>query len=426
MFDEKGDLPARFPEKLDVTLSPQVTPDKEEVKGKSEEHALRKASETIREAQKEASQKEVPPPLLKEHISLTRDQETWIRKTDDAIAEERLQEFHSFTSDYLKKKDTLLGKPKLRLSDLKKYGVPAGVIKVLGVSNNFVRMFSDGVRLIGSKLISKETLREADIQAEIVPRNSLLEHPTFQEAIATENSYAAKNKKILAEFVDREVATEANCTNVVVVRGLSPTLHTRLISEMGEQPVTFLSDSRGENAGRVAIDNIPRGGHPFLSDQDPSYQDEMRYWMPVFFNLDERPSRSWIQPWKRWYVSRTHGVVYATKDTQGKDALFFPIHVDTKNPVMAIVEAVKGTGKGEKSALAYHQTAVANEASYVGTGLYDLGSAIFVHRLREMAHQGKIKEPKIKGEENLRTRYSIVKDDQITWKLAERVKEKGN
>src|SRR5437660_2265339 len=104
-----------------------------------------------------------------------------------------------------------------------------------------------------------------------------------------------------------------------------------LVKEMWYNPLAFLTDDRRENAGRVAIDrdeNQPVG----LSPQDPDYEAEDALRQKVFPGVKHIP---WVKDWR---MSRTHGVVYAVKDYEGRDVIMFPVHGDVNNPIVSIAE----------------------------------------------------------------------------------------
>jgi hypothetical protein len=122
-------------------------------------------------------------------------------------------------------------------------------------------------------------------------------------------------------------------------------------------------------------------------------------------------------------MSRTHGVVYGLKDEQEKDVLMFPVHIDPKSPI-ATVRDVFGKMKDEKWALAYHQIAREEETrktEYVGTGLYDLGCKNFIRLLKQANENGLFANLIIDGTDKLKTTGTIVGDDRITWRIAEKV-----
>jgi len=190
---------------------------------------------------------------------------------------------------------------------------------------------------------------------------------------------------------------------------------------MGYNPWAFFSDPRGENAGRVAIGNelLEDGRHPLADIQrsHPDYEREMALWQAVFPKLGRIPGV------KDWRMSRTHGVVYALKDEEGKTVLMFPVHIDPKSPI-ASVRDVFGKKKGERWALAYHQIAgEGRKAKYVGTGLYDLGSKNFIRLLKKANENGLFANLVVEGADKLKTTNTIVGDDRITWQIAEKVRK---
>lgn len=220
--------------------------------------------------------------------------------------------------------------------------------------------------------------------------------------------------------MEMELYKEVNCERFLMLEGLTPAQFHCLIRKMGYNPWAIFSDPRGENAGRVVIGNalLADGRHPLadIERDHPDYDKEMALWPPVFPKLGHIP---WVRGWS---MSRTHGVVYGVKDEQEKDVLMFPVHIDPKSPI-ALVRDVWEKKKGERWVLAYHQIAREEEArrsAYIGTGLYDLGCKNFIRLLKRANENGLFANLIIDGADTLKTTGTIVGDDWITWKIAER------
>lgn len=317
-------------------------------------------------------------------------------------ADERLEDYNSQRTNYYEtKRKEYFGEPepetwKTRISSR---------LKPL---RNITRMGGDLVRSFQS-IGEKRTLPQALVTANVLSRSELHDDPEFQRLLSV-----PENKKPLMDLLDREVFREVNCRNILVLKGLKPEQFHLLAKQMGDSPRAFLSDDRGENAGRYASDNVlpTNGKHPFVSEDDPDYEPEKALWGPVFPGLKNIPVV------KDWMMSRAHSVTYAVKDPDGKDVLIMPVHVDPKNPVASF--------RFGKEALKYHQTTgveQVGQAKYVGTGLYDLGIKYFLRKLNMAKEHGLIGGLKISGEEKLETTNKITKDDKITMMINEKVSQ---
>jgi len=213
---------------------------------------------------------------------------------------------------------------------------------------------------------------------------------------------------------------EVNATHWLMVTGVSVEQLHAIVYNMGHNPTAKLSGDRGENAGRIAIDNYPEDMP--IDASDPRYPNESQYWKQLF------PNKLLPKAIQKWHVSRNHSVVYSVKDKEGKDVIMLPIHMDPKNWVVTIKELFTGKmfskKKGEKSALDYHGLPQANKR-YLGTGLYELGASQFIHMLRRK-QPGAFGNLIVEGEEKLDTTKTISGDDAAAMVLEKVFEEINN
>jgi hypothetical protein len=192
-----------------------------------------------------------------------------------------------------------------------------------------------------------------------------------------------------------------------------------LIRKPGHNPTVFLSDPRKENL-RFAMDNrLEEGHHPFqnkiqsLNLTASQYRKEISYWQPIFSGVLKR-----VPGFRNWHMSRTHGLVYRVKD-RSEDVFYIAVHIDPKNAISVIPEIFGKRALGDKSALYYHQTAAGKGEKYLGTGLFGLGTAVFIKLLKDAQFRGTINKLDVEGENNIDTTFSIYTDDMIVKKISE-------
>lgn len=307
------------------------------------------------------------------------------------IAQKQLQEFETSRTMFNSVKETIVGKDEVVTS-------PVLVQKTKKVLTNFTRFARDSFQKVSEK-VSDEDLEAADVTVEVIGRNDIVENSDLLSV--------PENRNVLKSLLELEVYKEVGCSHLIEVRGVTPAQFRYMISRSGDNPTAFLSDDRRENGGRIAIDNkISEATHPYIGPEDPDYESEMKLWQQVF---PEAPKVFGVD---KWSMSRNHGVIYALKDKEGEDVLLIPIHVDPKNAVAFFGELVHGKKDDQKSALEYHALSEGNK-QYLGTGLYDLGCKYFIDTLRSVKESGLINSLTVKGEENLITTGSIVKDSRI-------------
>ncbi|MFA5026095.1 MAG: hypothetical protein WC503_06330 [Candidatus Shapirobacteria bacterium] len=253
-------------------------------------------------------------------------------------------------------------------------------------------------------------LKEVNLRVEVMDRNALIEDPRMQELWKIEENCA-----ILLNFTEKELYQEVNATHWIMLTGASVEQVQAIVEKMGHNPDAFFSDDRGENGGRLAIDNYLEDMP--IDQSDPRYEEEKKYWEPLFDN------KLLPESIKKWHMSRNHAVVYAVKNSKGESVLMLPIHIDPKNWVVSIKEVFNPPKKGEKSALAYHNIAE-GEKRYLGTGLYEAGVYQFIHLLKSK-QPGLFGGLEVIGEEKLDTTRTISGDDQEAMVLERVFKDKA-
>jgi hypothetical protein len=305
-------------------------------------------------------------------------------------AREQLELFEQTKSEYEKKWMEMFGheKPAERESLVDKATV------------NVRRWFTDMKERKGRR-VDLEAIRTSEVELVVEGRDAVI--GDFEAGRLT-----GENAPIYEKLVAKELAAEANANHFLMVRGLKREELHFVIEQMGQNPIAFLSDPRGENAGRIAIDNALVDGEQPLGINT---EEEKRYWSPVFPN----PPRWVPEGIKKWMMSRTHGVIYGVRDTRGDEEFLIPIHVDPKNGVAAIGEIFTGRRKGERAALDYHQGVDMGDQHYLGTGLYDLGAAVMIELMERAQEKGVIGKLIVRGAEKLDTTGSIYEDDKLTW-----------
>lgn len=318
------------------------------------------------------------------------------------IAKNRLLEYRASLEEYMNLREDLFeglrDKPFFRESKID---------AIIAVLTNFARMFRDIFRFARSKHpLVDDWLRESSLKVKVIARKELLKDRRFKEILR-------KNKGSIRDLLDNEVFREVNCSHLLMVEGITLTQLHFLIKKLGYNPAVFLSDPRREDL-RFAVDNrLLDKNHPFkekiekLFLSDELMDREISYWQPFAPEILKR-----IPGPKKWHKSRTHGHVYKARYKK-KNILFIPVHIDPKNAVLAIAEIFGWKNKDDKSALHYHQTAAGKGKSYVGTGLYNLGAAVFLKLLRTIDGQGMVQEINIEGIEKLETTHSILVDNLI-------------
>jgi len=329
----------------------------------------------------------------------------WKRQPVAEQAKSRLAEYHASVAAY---RDV-----QARIPGLQEH--PAEIPKVLAklgrISQNFTRMAGDFVQFWKGRKESGE-LPGVNVDVTVLNRQTVLADERFMSLLDNPD-----NVPVMANLLNQEVFKEANCTSFLMVEGASVAQFQALMKEMGYNPRAFLSDNRGENAGRIAIDNEQSAGdkqenkHPVTGE--PMTDTEARYWKHVVDKPSWMPDGLWQRlPMSKWSMSRTHGVMYDVK-RDGRDVLLLPIHVDPKNAVA--VFAPKGAE--EPSALVYHQMSAGETGDYLGTGLYDLADTYMIRLLQQARDAGKVGRVRVTGERALRTTGTISGDDEITWAI---------
>lgn len=330
------------------------------------------------------------------------DVKRWKLLGPNGQARERMKEFEGSKAAYLARREELFG--------LQEEDKTPKLVQVLNkITRNFTRWMEDERRR-KMRHVDPEEVKVAKMEITVEDRNALLKD---------ENKYLFENKAnlpVLQAFMGKELYIEQNCTHFLRIKGTTIDQFHWLVEQLGYNPTTFLSDDRGENGGRLAVDNAPqKGKHPFLREDDLNYADEMRYWMPV-----QLPKYlKWWPGSEKWRMSRTHGVVYGVEGKDSQEELLIPIHMDPKNAVAAVGELF-GKKKEDHGALVYHKMALGDKyVGRLGTGLYDLGCKYLIWLLRGAQKGGLIGDVRVQGEEDLRTTGSIVGDDRITWAINE-------
>jgi hypothetical protein len=252
-------------------------------------------------------------------------------------------------------------------------------------------------------------LEKVNMQIEVMDRNALIEDARTEELWKIED-----NREILTNFMEKELYQEVNATHWVMLTGASLEQVHAIVQRAGHNPDAFFSDDRGENGGRIAIDNY--GEDMPIDRSDPRYDEEKKFWEPLFKN------KFLPKGIKEWHMSRNHAVIYCVKDVNNKDVLMMPVHIDPKNWVVSIKELFNPPKKGERSALAYHNIAE-GEKRYLGTGLYELGVYQFINLLRKK-QPGLFGGLEVIGNEKLDTTRTISGDDHEALVLKKVFKEK--
>lgn len=284
--------------------------------------------------------------------------------------------------------------------------VPGFAANQLAFIINLFRLLTDikTVALRYSHTVDQR-LKKARIKITVIARSEVLEKNNLFFRLAKRK----RNRKIINYLFDWEVFHEVNCEHFLMIQGVNKYQLYHLVRKLGQNPTTFLSDHRGENAGRIAVDNYFGGLHPFL-DNPP--QSELKYWQKLFPGAPK-----WFFS-SNWSVSRTHSPVFEVKTKLGKKIYFLPIHVDKFNSISFVKELIYGKDKDEeKSALHYHLTATGPKELKIGTGLYDLGCAVFIWLCRNAKSKGVIHHLEVIGEEKLNTSHTILEDDKVTWEI---------
>lgn len=328
-----------------------------------------------------------------------------------SIAFNRWSEYKELLRQYKQRRDLLFRglRPRLFMRESK-------VESVINVVNNFTRMGRDLFRSLKNRIPGNDIgLKNSHIKVRVLNRTELLEDRGFTDLIK-DNGSTVRN------LLDKEVFREINCTNILLLEGLTLEQLHLLVRKLGHNPSVIFSDPRKEKL-RFAIDNElnKKGEHPFSDEinglhlTNEQLQSELSYYKPVFTGiLSKLPGLS------RWHVSRTHGLVYVVKKDNEK-VFLIPVHVDPKNAILVFSELFSNRYREEKKAIAYHQTAEGRGENYIGTGLFDLGCVILIRLLKRAEKSGLIKKLEIGGENKLKTSYSIYIDDQVTKKIEELV-----
>lgn len=238
---------------------------------------------------------------------------------------------------------------------------------------------------------------DVSLKIEVMERDALIEDSRMQKLWEIEG-----NRETLISFTEKELYQEVNATHWLMLSGASVEQFHGIIDGMGHNPDAFLSGDRGENGGRIVIDNY-KEDMP-IDEHDSRYGMEKGYWEALF--------RSKLLPegMKKWHMSRNHSVIYSVKDSEGLDIIMLPVHIDPKNWVVSIKELFSPPKKGERSALAYHSLAE-GEKRYLGTGLYELGSFQLINLLRKK-QPGLFGALEVIGEDKLDTTRTISGDEE--------------
>lgn len=393
-------IPKAGAEKKPVHAEQRKTPDalKSQDKSKAREAAAEKDEKLVKTELGEKRQ-ELKTIRSQEKPEPEKPQSRVIPSDQDSLAKEADERFQDYTS---RREEYYSEKRKQYFGDPKPETWKTRVASKLKPLRNLTRMFGDTVRSFQS-IGEKRTLPNTQLSATVLSRSEVHDDPQFQQLLSVPD-----NHRQLMDLMDREFFREVNCRNVLMLRGLKPEQFHLLARQMGDSPRAFLSDDRGENAGRYATDNVlpPNGEHPFVSKDDPDYEAEKALWGPVYPGMKNVPVIN------DWMMSRTHSVIYGVKDMDGSDVLLMPIHVDPLNPVTVF--------RFGKKTLDDHKTTgveQVGQAKYVGTGLYDLGIKYMLRKLNMAKEQGLIADLKVNGEEKLATTGKITKDDEITMKI---------
>ncbi|KPJ55444.1 hypothetical protein AMJ49_07145 [Parcubacteria bacterium DG_74_2] len=356
--------------------------------------------------------------MVKININKQVNWKEWANQDSRTIAKEKVANYFKAVEEYKKKREVLFKGLKPR-----PFARESKIESILSVLTNFTRIIRDSIRHMNTRNSELEKgLKAARIKVKILNRKGLLKNKDFMALFAKDS-----NKAALRNLLDKEIYREIDSNNFLMIEGLTIKQFHLLIEKLGHNPRVFLSDPRGERL-RFAIDNEPlkQGKHPFLKQlqslgkTNDEIKQELAFWQPVFFGfLGKLPGV------KKWRMSRTHGLVYVVKKDE-KQVLLIPVHVDPKNAIVIFKELLgKIDTKKDGDALTYHQTAGGKGMDYVGTGLCDLGCAIFIKLLRKAKHKNIITKIDIDGEDKLKTRYSIYGDDLITWEIVKIYKEKA-
>lgn len=323
---------------------------------------------------------------------------------------ERLVSFEAFKKQFQQKSHELLGSPTPE-SWWSRFTTKNPLGKGL---LNITRMLPDMIQRIQS--LGKATaLKEARVVATVVNREEFINDPAYRELFTV-----PENKQVLENFLTRELGAEVNATRFLLLEGITAAQLHAWVRQLGYSPFAFLSDDRGENAGRASIDNDwpADDRHPLL--ETPLSESEMRtekaLWQPVF------PKLRWLPGIGKWRESRTHFVLSKVKTPDGKEVLLVPVHMDARNAVVAfrdLLDKVIGKKREGRAALDYHRIHT-GQKNYVGTGLYDLGIKNLLRLFEE--HQQLIGSLRINGREKVQTTGTIVGDDKITWQINDLVK----
>ncbi|MBI4066643.1 hypothetical protein HY411_02915 [Candidatus Gottesmanbacteria bacterium] len=313
--------------------------------------------------------------------------------------QEVVTEFLRSKRTYEEKRGTLFGQETHS-------SIPLSLAKIAKAAHNFFRMPGDLLRNLLTKG-GDERLNDRSVRASVLRREGFVDSALFGQLYAN-----PKNRNALKAFLENELFAEANCTHFIALEGLSIVVLHKLMDKLGHNPHAFLSDDRGENGGRIAMDNTLEGGkHPLLSPSDPRYGKEMEYWRPVFPTMPR-----WL-PLSRWMQSRTHSVVYTVTDGK-QELIILPVHVDPKNAVSVFGELLGK--KGGRGALSYHRPVVASDKTYIGTGLYRLGCNVFLDQLKKAKAHGIIKDVLIDGRyDDIAGDTSIVGSEMLSRQTAE-------
>lgn len=282
------------------------------------------------------------------------------------------------------------------------------MFKAVKVTKNIRRLFRD-IRRRARRQDTSDQANRVTLMVTVTEREQFL-----QSELLKQLQKIPGNRRQLSAFIHEELNREDNCTHFLIIEGLTTDQLHILVHQLGQNPHAFLSDDRGENGGRIVIDNsFFDGHHPFMDHNDPDYLEEAHYWLPAF------PSSPKWTHLNTWMMSRTHGLIY-TVIHQGKEMILLPVHVDPKNVVVTIRDLFHRFHPHEHHALSYHDISVPNDLTYRGTGLYRLGCNIFLYLLKKAERQGLIKKLVILGsEEEIKNDISIVRGDRITWQQYE-------
>ncbi len=309
--------------------------------------------------------------------------------TYDEIAHAHIREFLSSRSAYMAERERLCG-------TYPHYHRSVALQKIRKGAKNILRYAGD----LWRRAIRRETLedvKESELTISVLRRDQFLKTPLFDSLYGNR-----RNHRFLKAFMDQELFQEVQCSHFLALKGMSVNELHILIEHMGQNPRAFLSDDRGENGGRIAIDNtLIDGKHPFLAPGDGRYDEELPFWQPIWPKISKRSALH------GWMVSRTHGVIYRF-NAHERDILIIPIHVDPKNVVMFFGELFGSKHVQGQSALSYHQIPV-GEPEYIGTGLYRLGCHVFIHMMTAAFAQGLMKNLVVEGaREEIEGEVSII------------------